>query len=289
MIPPDVREAVSAALGAGIRDVRPVHGGDINHAARLDLLDGAVFLKWNRGVPPDFFAAEAAGLAALRATGTVRVPDVLAVGASPAFLALEWIEPGGRGLLTAACAERLGRELAALHAVTSDRHGFATANYIGSLPQSNRQTASWAAFYRDERIGAQMAIARRGGALPPARERALERLQARLPTFLDDAAIMPGLLHGDLWGGNFMLAADGSPVLIDPAVYYGHGEVDLAMTELFGGFPPAFYAAYREVHPLDGYAERRLLYQLYPLLVHMNLFGGGYASQVDAIVRHYVG
>jgi fructosamine-3-kinase len=285
VIPPDLLAAVSAALGATIRDIRPVHGGDINQAARLVLPGGeAVFLKWNRGVPPDFFAAEAAGLRVIQAAGAIRVPEVLAVGATPAFLALEWIEPGGRGMMTAAFAERLGHELAALHATPATEHGFPEANYIGSLPQPNGQTRSWVAFYRDERIGAQMAIARRLGRLPAPREQALERLQAWLPVFLDDEAIAPGLLHGDLWGGNFMAAASGDPVLIDPAVYFGHREVDLAMTELFGGFPPDFYAAYGEVHPLDGYTERRALYQLYPLLVHMNLFGGGYA-----IVRHYVG
>ncbi len=290
MIPAEVREALTAALGAPLRDAQMVYGGDINHAARVTLRDGEqVFVKWNRRVGTDFFQAEAEGLRALAAARAIRVPAVLAVGAETPFLALEWIEPGGRSLMGDEFAERLGHELAALHNCIAEAHGFPHDNYIGSLPQPNARTTSWAEFYAEQRIGAQMTIARQRGMLPPAREAGLRRLQEWLPVFLDDAEIQPSLLHGDLWGGNYMVSAEGDPVLIDPAVYYGHREVDLAMTELFGGFPPGFYSAYNEVYPLDGYERRRLLYQLYPLLVHMNLFGGGYAARVDAIIRHYVG
>ncbi|MBN2471676.1 MAG: fructosamine kinase family protein [Anaerolineae bacterium] len=290
MIPSDVHDSVETALGTTIKETGMVYGGDINQAAQLTLHGGdRVFIKWNRGVAPDFFVAEANGLRALAEAGAIRVPAVLAVGSDPAYLVTEWVESGGRGQMGMDFAERLGHELAALHNHFGSQHGLEDDNYIGSLRQPNARTASWVEFYRDQRIGAQMAIARQRGKLPAAREKALERLQNWLPVFLDDAAIQPSLLHGDLWGGNYMVAANGDPVLIDPAVYYGHREIDLAMTELFGGFSPGFYSAYNEVYALDGYEQRRLLYQLYPLLVHMNLFGGGYAARVDAIVRHYVG
>ncbi len=289
-IPAEVRQALEAALGVTVVDSRMVYGGDINQAARLTLRDGeTVFVKWNPAARPDFFRSEAHGLRELARAGAVRVPVVLAESDSPPFLAMEWIEPSARGRSDPASAERLGRQLALLHNCTADMYGLEQDNYIGSLPQPNSQTRSWVEFFRDQRIGAQMAIARREGQLPPAREAALVRLQEWLPVLLDDAAIRPSLLHGDLWGGNYIIAASGDPVLIDPAVYYGHREIDLAMTELFGGFPPAFHNAYQEICPLDGYEQRRELYQLYPLLVHMNLFGGSYATHVDSVIRRYVG
>lgn len=290
MIPSDVRDSVEVALGTPIKDTKMVYGGDINQAACLTLHGGdRVFIKWNRRVRADFFQAEAHGLQAMQAANAIRIPEVLAVGTEPSYLVMEWVEPGGRSLMDMDFAERLGHELAALHDFTAQQHGFVDDNYIGSLPQPNDQTASWITFYRDQRIGAQMEIARKRGNLPAKREAALVRLQEWLSVFLDDAAIQPSLLHGDLWGGNYMVAASGEPVLIDPAVYYGHREIDLAMTELFGGFSPGFYAAYNEHYPLDGYEQRKQLYQLYPLLVHLNLFGEGYAARVDSIVRHYVG
>lgn len=290
MIPSEVRDSVEVALGTTIKDIQMVYGGDINQAAQLTLYGGdRVFLKWNRRVKPDFFEAEANGLRTLAQPQAIRIPAVLAVGSNPAFLVTEWVEPGGRGLMDVEFAERLGHELAELHSAVGVQHGLEVDNYIGSLPQHNTPSSSWVEFFRDQRIGAQVDIARQRGKLPAERQDALERLQNWLPVFLDDESIQPSLLHGDLWGGNYMVANNGDPVLIDPAVYYGHREMDLAMTELFGGFSPGFYDAYHEVYSLDGYEQRRQLYQLYPLLVHMNLFGGGYAARVDAIVRHYVG
>jgi len=288
-----IPEALNAALEAEFRAVvsadQTVFGGDINQAARVTLADGrAIFVKWNRGADGDFFSAEAHGLRTLAAAGAVRVPEVYAVGEAPAFLAMEWIDTE-RGYASDDFAETLGRQLALLHRATAGQHGLDADNYIGSLPQSNTPSASWVAFFRDRRIGAQMDIARQRGRLPKEREALLTRLQSWLDVFLDDQVIRPSLLHGDLWSGNYMITRDGQPVVIDPAAYYGHREVDLAMTELFGGFPPRFYAADNAVYPLDGYEQRRGLYQLYPLLVHMNLFGGGYAARVDAIARHYVG
>src|SRR5262249_30074521 len=142
-------------------------------------------------------------------------------------------------------------------------------------------------FYRDHRIGFQMELARQGGRLSAERERLLDKLMLKLPDLLPDAPA--SLLHGDLWGGNYSITANDTPIVYDPAVYYGHREVELAFTELFGGFPARFYQAYQAVYPLDaGYQERKALYQLYPLLVHLNLFGESYGRQVDEIVRHYV-
>lgn len=290
MMPHDVRAGLETALGAKVADVRPVYGGDINQTAQVTLHGGdRVFVKWNQGARPGFFEAEAHGLRVLAEPGVIRVPAVLAVSDRPAFLAMEWIDEARGGYDREDFAEQFGRELALLHCATDAAHGLERDNYIGSLPQPNDRSSSWVAFYREQRIGAQTAIARDRGQLPRGREAALTRLQEWLEVFLDDAAIAPSLLHGDLWSGNYMVGAGGVPVIIDPAVYYGHREIDLAMSELFGGFPARFYQAYHETYPLDGYEQRRLLYQLYPLMVHMNLFGGGYGSRVDAIVKHYVG
>ncbi len=291
ILPADVREALAAQLGVGVAEARAVYGGDINQAAQVTLSDGErLFIKWNPRSPEGMFAAEAHGLRTLAAAEAIRVPAVIAVGDDhPAYLAMAWIEEARGGIDRRAFAERFGRELAALHQATADQHGLARDNYIGFIVQPNTPTASWIEFYRERRIGAQMDVARRLGRLPRAREQALTRLQEWLDVFLDDEVIAPSLLHGDLWSGNYMVAPGDEPVLVDPAAYYGHREVDLAMTELFGGFPPRFYAAYDEVYPLDGYDQRRLLYQLYPLIVHLNHFGGGYGARVDAIARHYVG
>ncbi len=286
-LPPSIRAALEAALGTKVKDAQAVHGGDINQTARITLGDGTrCLLKWKRDATPAFFAAEAHGLRTLAAAEELRVPAVRALGKDVAFLALEWIETGRR------CDDfdvRFGRALAALHRHEAAQHGLEVDNYIGAMPQINTQSTSWTEFYRVQRVGAQMRFAQARGNLPPARQAALTRLQARLGEWLDDTA-RPALLHGDLWGGNYMVDSDGCPVLIDPAVYYGHRETDLAMTELFGGFSQRFYAAYREAYPLeDGYEARRDLYQLYHILNHMNLFGGGYAHRVDSIVWRYVG
>ncbi len=222
------------------------------------------------------FAVEAAGLEALAATRTLRVPQVIAHGNADgqSYLVLEYLD-----LHTHGDARRLGEQLAALHRCSADRFGFAQDNFIGSTPQPNRWQADWLTFWRDQRLGFQLRLAAHHG-LDPALQESGAKLQAALPDFFAGYAPQPSLLHGDLWGGNHAFLADGTPVLFDPAAYYGDRECDLAMTELFGGYPPDFYAAYRAAWPLDaGYARRRDLYNLYHLLNHANLFGGGYASQ----------
>ncbi len=236
------------------------------------------------------FEAESDGLTALRAADAVRAPLPVARGGGagvPSWLLMEHIEPGRPA---PDFDERFGKGLALLHGADDDtRVGWSRDNWIGSLPQSNTPSTSWAEFWRDERIVPQLERARSGGYLGGANGALLDELVDAVPGALADVdSLAPALLHGDLWSGNVYCGPEGEPVIIDPAVYRGHGEVDLAMTELFGGFSASFYRAYDETAGIDpGYhAYRRDLYQLYYLLVHVNLFGSGYeAGTVSAAKR----
>ncbi|HEX2210437.1 MAG TPA: fructosamine kinase family protein [Longimicrobium sp.] len=287
MIPDALRRAVEARLGP-VRGTAPVAGGCINHGTRVELADGPVFVKYNADAPPGMFAAEARGLDALRAAADgLSVPRALAWAeaerGAPAWLALEWLEPSPRAM---DFAERLGRGLAALHRAGSvEGWGWVEDNFIGPLPQANAPAVSWAEFWRARRLEPQLDLARRGGRMP-GKAADWNRLMDRLTDLLAPAeADGPSLLHGDLWGGN-VLGAPRGPAIIDPAVYRGHREADLAMTELFGGFGQRFHAAYREAWPLQpGYPARRAVYQLWYLLVHVNLFGGGYGAQTASVLR----
>ncbi|GAB1235628.1 fructosamine kinase family protein [Ferrigenium sp. UT5] len=220
----------------------------------------------------------------------MRVPQVIAHGVADdhSYLLLEYLALNSRG-----DAGALGEKLAALHRNTADRFGFAQDNFIGSTPQPNGWTDDWTTFWREQRLGFQLRLAAQngyGGTLQSAGEKLLQRL----PAFFAGYTPQPALLHGDLWGGNHAFLADGTPVIFDPAAYYGDRECDLAMTELFGGYPAEYYAAYQAVWPLDaGYAIRRDLYNLYHLLNHANLFGGeggdrlrvtGYAKQAEQMI-----
>lgn len=284
-----VRQALRrSGLPHNVTEVTPVAGGCVNHGARLDTAGGeAYFLKWNASAPPRLFEAEADGLQALAAPGALRVPAPVARGGasgSPAWLLLEWIEPGRPG---PDFEERMGRGLARLHASppAGTAFGWPRSNWIGSLPQGNPESGSWAAFWRDHRLAPQLRRAREHGLLAGGAGAALDRVLDLTPAGLGDLdASPPHLLHGDLWKGNAYAGPAGEPVIIDPAVYRGHGEVDLAMTELFGGFGEAFYRAYHEVLPIGrAYAAyRRDLYQLYYLLVHVNLFGSQYEARTAA-------
>ena len=275
------------------RNSAPVAGGDINQAARIETEQNSYFLKWNSRPLPGMFLAEARGLAELEAAGVLRVPHVVglaeAAGDRPAFLLMEWLG-SGNNKRDRTLGETLGRGLAALHRHRRPAYGWRFENYIGSLPQHNPDTEDWIIFYRDQRLGVQMELAAGRGRLPAPRRRKLEQLMGQLDRWIDPRDCQPSLLHGDLWGGNYMAGPAGEPVLIDPAVYYGQREVELAFTELFGGFSAAFYAAYNDAWPLPaGYESRKALYQLYPLLVHLNLFGEGYGAAVDGILQRYVG
>jgi len=273
-----IAESISDSSGQAfsVREQHAVAGGCINSAYRV--ADGArsYFVKLNGAEGLAMFEAEADGLAEMGASDTIKVPEPLTTGLADgqAFIVMENLALGGSG-----SSERLGRELAAMHRTTRARFGWHRDNTIGSTPQYNRESDDWITFWREQRLGAQLEMAAakgHGGAL----QRKGERLLAELPAFFASYTPVPSLLHGDLWSGNYAFCRDGAPVIFDPAVYYGDREADIAMTELFGGFGGAFYAAYNEAWPLDpGYAERKTLYNLYHILNHLNLFGGGYGAQ----------
>lgn len=286
MIPGAVLAGVGRATGlvpSEILDTRAVSGGCINSAAVLRTGAGALFLKWNASAGEGFFRAEAEGLSALAAAGAVRTPGVVACcddQAEVPWLLLEWIGEGRPGTTS---WQDLGRGLASLHRRRSDgeRFGWAHDNVIGSLPQPNGWSADWGEFWAENRVRPIARELRDAEAVTSRQAAVFDRLADRAGDLVDAAASTdgPSLLHGDLWSGNVLFAAGGEPVLIDPAVYVGHREVDLAMCRLFGGFPRAFYQAYAEVWPLRPGHERRVpAYQLYPLLVHARLFGGGYVA-----------
>ena len=244
------------------RNLQPVTGGCIHRCYRAS--EG--FLKVNDARLADAFAAEADGLSALRAAGCAApTPFETGTDGGEAYLLMEWIDLRSRGDFAA-----LGRMLAHLHRSTGGQFGWTRDNYIGATPQRNGRTDDWKTFWIEQRMAPQLELARRNG----------HRIDTgSVCDLLDGHAPQPSLVHGDLWSGNVGFTADG-PVVFDPAVYYGDREVDLAMTELFGGFPPAFYSAYGPMPA--GYEKRKHLYNLYHLLNHLNLFGGGYLAQVNS-------
>ena len=281
--------AVEAATGGRAESAEPVSGGDVNRALRIVLADGRrLFVKYRPDAPAGMYRAEADGLRWLAEAGALRTPGVVAVGdaAPPRFLALEWIDRGRAG---PAHDEALGRGLAALHRAGAPSFGLAEDNFIGTLPQPNAPLATWPDFYGARRIEPLARRAVDAGALPRRVLARVERLRARLPDLCGPRE-EPARLHGDLWGGNALADASGAPVLVDPAVYGGHREIDLAMMRLFGGFSGAVFAAYAEEHPLAaGHEDRVELYQLSPVLVHVCLFGGGYARSAERILEAYAG
>jgi len=304
----DVQETLQARTGAPqtIVSAAPVAGGCINPAAKLEAQDGGhYFLKWNLASSPEMFGAESDGLEHLADAGPLRVPEVFGLGGSgtatdPGWLLLEFILQGHPA---SDYGRQLGEGLARLHASgsapqrspepgqpggNSESHrmmgapyGWHRDNFIGSLPQRNDPSEEWASFWRDRRLEPQLRLARDGGHFTGTGGRLMDTLLDRVENLLaDSAGDGPSLLHGDLWSGNFYAGPTGNPVIIDPAVYRGAGEVDLAMMELFGSFPNGFREGYDRVCPLapEYSAFRRDLYQLYYLLVHVNLFGGSYVS-----------
>jgi fructosamine-3-kinase len=286
----ELAEALRFALGSGIKSQRPLSGGDINDAYELELSSGVrVFLKTNERAPASMFPAEARGLDWLREARALRIPEVLAVSSGregePGFLVLELLKSARPA---ADFDERLGRGLAALHRFGSSRFGFEGDNFIGSLPQRNRAHEKWADFLWFERLEPQLSLAVKSGRASARLRSGFERLSARLAELVGPVE-PPARLHGDLWGGNLHVDESGAPCLIDPAAYGGHREVDLAMMRLFGGFAERVFRAYEEAWPLaPGHAERIALYQLYPLLVHVNLFGGSYVESVERGLARYV-
>jgi fructosamine-3-kinase len=293
-LPPSIGPAIETALVAetgrstNIRSVKRVGGGCISPGAHIVTDHGSHhFVKWSDGEdsPAAFFAEEARSLRALREAAAVRVPAVLDVGRH--WLLLEWLEPGSPRDHT---WESLGRGLARLHRSSARAFGWATDNFIGSLPQTNAEASDWPTFWLDCRILPQWSAARRRGFFGASDQRALDRF-AREAGGLLEAGNMdgPSLLHGDLWGGNVHVMDDGTAALIDPSCSYGHREVDLAMARLFGGFDSEFFHAYHEAWPVaPGFDDTRCpLYQLYYLLVHVNLFGGSYVGGVASVLGRF--
>ncbi|MDH5784474.1 MAG: fructosamine kinase family protein [Chromatiales bacterium] len=279
----EISTAISHASGSpfSLRDSHALGGGCINSAYRISDGERFWFVKLNHADKLAMFEAEFEGLSELAAAGAIQVPHPLVTGTAngQAFIVMEALELGGNG-----SQGRLGEELATLHRINHEQFGWHRDNTIGSTHQRNRQHRDWIAFWHSERLGAQLDMAKENGAS----RRLLndgERLLAEFPALFDGHTPTPSLLHGDLWSGNYAFTRDGTPTIFDPAVYYGDREADIAMTELFGGFRADFYHAYEATWPLDpGYPVRRVLYNLYHIINHFNMFGNGYGAQAEGMV-----
>jgi len=279
-----VASAISDATRVPFKllNASPISGGDINQAFCLTAADGTNhFIKLNTAKHQPLFLDEISGLESLAASDTIRTPRPITHGIAGqhSFLALEYLELKSHG-----DAQALGRQLADLHRHTAKQFGFAQDNFIGTTAQPNGWDNNWITFWREQRLGFQLQLAKKNGYGGKLQQLGAQLLDA-LPTFFSDYTPPASLLHGDLWSGNYAYLADSTPLLFDPACYYGDRESDLAMTELFGGFPAGFYTAYQTAYPLDpGYKTRRDLYQLYHILNHANLFGASYAKQAEQIM-----
>ncbi|MEL7003171.1 MAG: fructosamine kinase family protein [Bacteroidota bacterium] len=285
-LPSEIRSHCEKQLGP-IKDFTPVSGGCINNGCCLKTHKGPVFVKWNSAKKfPQMFTEEKSGLALLGKADCIRIPKVLSCyeGEQYSCLLLEWIAsaPRDKNYWSA-----LGQQLADLHRQTQNYFGLDHDNYIGSLHQYNSQTDKGVDFFIEQRLMPQVRLAQKTGRVDLNDVHKFDILYKELPSLLTNEAA--SLTHGDLWSGNLMTDDKGMPTLIDPAVSYTHREVDLGYTILFGGFDQEFYQIYNESFPLlSGYRERLEIYNLYPLLVHVNLFGGGYRQQVMSIMNRYI-
>ncbi len=281
-LPDSLGRTLAQAIAQPLTDDVPVGGGDICRAWQLTTADGGrYFVKHHPRPPPGMFEAEAEGLTAMAATGAIRTPAVIARGED--FLLLELIAAGNPG---GDFWRLLGRQLAVMHSHTAPAFGFHRDNYIGLTPQPNPRCDDGFLFFQKHRLGFQGRLARERGQLTNDELDRIERLATRLPELVP--AQPASLLHGDLWGGNFLCARGGEPVLIDPATHYGWAEAELAFTTLFGGFEPDFYSAYEEAGAVaPDWRDRADLYNLYHLLNHLNLFGGGYHGSVVRVLKRF--
>ncbi len=280
----EIQNQIGQALGKEfvIRDRRSVGGGSINQAYQISDEHQQYFVKINQASKVAMFEAEAVGLREMRDSQSIRVPQPLGWGTADgqSYIILEWI-PLGQGNSQTWFA--MGQQLAAMHRQAHDRgFGWHQNNTIGDTPQRNPWTEDWGEFFAEHRIGYQLQLAQRHGG----QFRQGEALLDKIPALLAHHRATSSLVHGDLWSGNAAFTQAGEPIILDPATYYGDREVDIAMTELFGGFPQAFYQGYQEAWPLaEGYQQRKTLYNLYHILNHFNLFGGGYASQAQRMIE----
>lgn len=269
-----------------VSDISYTGGGCINETAKVITSEGIFFAKWNDAKRyPGMLETEAKGLQLLKEANEIKVPDVIshAIIVPAQYLILENIEGGSR---ERDFWDKFGQRLAKLHKHTSEKFGLDHDNYIGSLPQSNRQHSSWTEFFILERLEPQIKLARDKNKIDNRTIKQFDNLFIQLEKIFPSEK--PALLHGDLWNGNYMAGSKGEPVIIDPAVYFGHREMDLGMTKLFGGFSSEFYEAYHREFPLENdWQSRTDICNLYPLMVHVNLFGGSYAMQVENILRRF--
>lgn len=292
MLPPGLKKSVETYLTrwkettVEIVEAKPVGGGCINETLALKTRQGMFFIKYNSSAAyPGMFGMEAAGLKILAGAAALTVPEVVGYGESGeySYLLLQYIESGKTGTKF---WTHFGTKLTELHRNTTEFFGLDHDNYIGSLVQLNKHHPDFISFFIEQRIEPQLREARNKGALEQRDMRSFNSLFKTLQNIIP--VEKPSLLHGDLWSGNFMVTSAGLPCLVDPAVYYGHREADIAMTALFGGFHPEFYEAVNETWPMEkGWQDRIDIFNLYPLLVHVNLFGGGYAGQVMQIIRQF--
>jgi len=283
-----IKLRIEEKLGNKISKITSLSGGCISDAYKITTKDNSEFLlKYNPSVSNDMFVKEANGLKELTKSNAIRIPEVL--GVDKDYILLEYIRTGNKNQ---DFFENFGQNFARMHKFTSDNCGFNEDNYIGSNPQKNvpneTEKKDWVSFYFNKRILFQLQLAEKLGNSTEELRKGISKLENKISTIISTEE-KPSLLHGDLWGGNYMVDESGQAVLIDPAVYYGNREADLGMTKLFGGFSSDFYSAYNEEFPLeDGYEYRENIYKLYHVLNHLNLFGGGYYSQALSLIKFYI-
>lgn len=284
-----IKNLIEEKLNKKIKSFSSLSGGCISNAYKVTAADGSnYFLKYNSSVSNDIFVKEANGLKELAKANAIRVPRVLSF--SENFLLSEFISSGNK---KRNFFEEFGRSFAEQHKFFSESFGFYEDNYIGSNPQLNiseeNEKGNWVNFYFNRRILYQLRLSEKLGNSTSELRNLISNLEDKIEEIIGKPGERPSLLHGDLWGGNYMVDETGSAVLIDPAVYYGHREADLGMTKLFGGFSSDFYKAYNECFPLkDGYDYRENIYKLYHVLNHLNLFGGAYYSQAISLIKFYI-
>lgn len=282
------QEVLSQTYGNDCRLIgtTPVSGGCINNGVILKSNKGKFFLKWHEGDFDDMFEKEFQGLNLLRDQQVVTIPEPYATGHTRdiSYLLLEYIENGKR---SSQFWTDFAHKLGSMHAISSDRYGLDHNNYIGRLPQLNEWSESWLDFFIEKRLMVQLNLGQKNNFITHGQMKLFEGLFRKLPDLIPDES--PCLLHGDLWSGNFLTGEDGLVCLIDPAVYYGNREIEIAFTHLFGGFEREFYDHYDDVCPLvPGFSSRIDIYNLYPLLVHVNLFGGSYLPGILKTLGRYV-
>lgn len=283
----EIAQAISQETGQqfAIANTKSVSGGCINQGYQVSSKDRAYFIKLNDASKIEMFAAEALGLQQMYATQTISVPQPICWGtaANHSYIVLQWLDLGGANNQS---WKAMGHKLAAMHRVgTNKKFGWSQNNTIGSTPQINTWMDNWADFFAEQRIGYQLKLAKRRGGNFPDSNQLINAVRNKLAEWKPPSS----LVHGDLWSGNAAIGSDSAPIIFDPATYYGDRETDIAMTELFGGFPTAFYDGYNEAWELDsGYRHRKSIYNLYHVLNHFNLFGGGYANQAKTIIQQLI-